>query len=119
MINDLELPVQLLTEQDIKRLGEIKKQLSSIPTDENSFLKIESLFYDVLAMARTYSNGDTANYFLSDFKQVFDTKYKLTQDKYAKSKHRELAIKQFKIAFNEQITSWIKSQAGKSVSREV
>jgi hypothetical protein len=115
-MHDLESPVQLLTENDAKRLVEIKKQLSSIPTDENSFLKIESLFYDVLAMARAYSTGDVVNSFQSDFKRVFDTKYKLTQEKYSKSRHRELAIKQFKIAFNEQLTNWIKSQGRKAMS---
>ena len=112
-MNELESSVLRLAENDVKRLTEIKKQLSLIPSDENSFLKMESLFYDVLAMARAYENADSNNPFLSDFKKIFETKYKLTQEKYAKSRQRELVIKQFKIAFNEQVTAWIKSQGGK------
>lgn len=110
-MKDLELTALQISETDIKRLSEIKKQLSAIPADENSFLKMESLFYDVLALARSYQSDVNANAFLSDFKQIFDTKYKLTQEKYSKSRQRELVIKQFKIAFNDALTTWIKKPA--------
>ena len=107
-MNELESPVMRLAENDVKRLSEIKKQLSLIPSDENSFLKMESLFYEVLAMARTYQSESNFNPFLSQFKQIFETKYKLTQEKYTKSRQRELIIKQFKIAFNDAVSTWIK-----------
>ena len=91
-----------------ERLTAIYKKIGLIPGNEASFVNLENLFYEVLFIAREHNEQIEENKFLSDFKQIEANEYKLTQDKYHKSKQRERVIKQFKNTFKAKLHSWLK-----------
>jgi hypothetical protein len=90
-----------------ERLTTIYKKISLTPSDEASFVNLENLFYEVLFIARE-NKDDEENGFLNDFKKIEANEYKLTQDKYIKSKQRERVIKQFKNCFKAKLHLWLK-----------
>jgi hypothetical protein len=93
--------------QHKERLSTIYKKISLTPSDEASFVNLENLFYEVLFIARE-NKDDEENGFLNDFKKIEANEYKLTQDKYIKSKQRERVIKQFKNCFKAKLHLWLK-----------
>ncbi|HVG16971.1 MAG TPA: hypothetical protein VM935_18510 [Chitinophagaceae bacterium] len=101
------MSLQILSKHK-ERLTEIYKKISLIPGNEASFVNLENLFYEVLFIAREHNEEIEENDFLSDFKQIEANEYKLTQDKYHKSKQRERFIKQFKNSFKAKLHSWLK-----------
>ncbi len=90
-----------------ERLTAIYKKIALTRSDEASFVNLENLFYEVLFIARE-NNEDAENAFLSDLKHLEANEYKLTQDKYIKSKQRERVIKQFKNTFKAKLHGWLK-----------
>ncbi len=91
-----------------ERLTAIYKKIALTRSDEASFINLENLFYEVLFIARENSDDFEENLFLSDFKHLEANEYKLTQDKYIKSKQRERMIKQFKNSFKAKLHAWLK-----------
>lgn len=96
-----------LSQQHKERLKAICKDLSSMHTDERTFIKMELLFFEALTITREYGNDVQENHFLAELKQLQENEYARTQEKYSKSKQREHAIKNFKTCFKRKLSSWL------------
>ena len=96
-----------------KLLKEVSKKLGAIPGDENSFIKLESLFYDLLIITRTYSAHTKEDHLLVRLKHLQENEYKLTQEKYSKARQREVVIKKFRTAFKKEVAACLTAIASK------
>ena|SRR5215207_11596957 len=85
-----------LTKQHRLRFNEIRQKLTSLGSRESAFVTIELLFYEALAIARTYGE-DADNNLLAALKQVYAEQYQATKEVFRKSRQRELAIRKFSV----------------------
>lgn len=74
---------------------ETKKNLTVIGAKENTFLKVEIIFYDMLGIARTYGDDIAANRLLAALKQLQVNEYQQTRVLFKKSSQRERVIRRF------------------------
>jgi|GEM_PF-1044661 len=74
---------------------ETKKNLTVIGAKENTFLKVEIIFYDMLGIARTYGDDIAANKLLAALKQLQVNEYQQTRALFKKSSQRERVIRRF------------------------
>ena len=92
-----------------EKLKAVSTSLCSLSFHESSFIKMENLFFEVLSLARTFGNNTNNQVPLTALKDIQENQYKRTQEKYSKSRQREVAIKQFRTAFKKEVSLWIKS----------
>ncbi len=90
--------------EDVKRLEAVYKKLGTLPNNEASFIQMESLFYDVLAIARGYEGTR----FTEELKEVQTVLYKRAQDKTLTVKMKITAIRRFKHALRQLLIPAIK-----------
>jgi hypothetical protein len=83
-----------LSKQHRTRFNEIRQKLTSLGSRESVFVTIELLFYEALAIARTYGE-DPGNNLLADLNQVYAEEYQATKEVFRKSRQRELVIRKF------------------------
>ena len=88
---------------------EVRKQLTVIGHKEPNFIKVELLFYEVIAIAREYGNDASCNNLLAAINELQANQYQQTQSLYKKSSQREAAIRKF----SSQLKSLL-SAAGKN-----
>ena len=91
-----------------KQFEEIKKSLSAIGGKENSFVKVELLFYEALTAARTYGDDVSENGLLAALKELQANQYREAKLLYAKSVQRERAIRRFLSALKTTLTAGIR-----------
>jgi hypothetical protein len=94
-----------LSSPDQKRFEEIKKAVSLIGSKESSFLKIELLFYEALAISRGYGNDPEGNTFLAKLKEIQANEYEKTKECTRKSTQRELHIRRFITQFRKALSA--------------
>lgn len=95
----------------MRQLSEIYKKALLIPCDERSFIKLESIFFDVLSLARVQGGEPDKNQFLYNLKQIQQKEFQLTQAKYSKARQREVVIKKFKAAFTRELSAHLSAPA--------
>jgi hypothetical protein len=83
--------------------------LNLTASNEPAFIKLECLFYDVLALARTAAEESSNNAFLNNLEKIKENEFRLTQLSYQKAKQREIFIKKFKTAFKKELASYLKN----------
>ena len=91
--------------EDLGRLEAVYKKLGTLPNNEGSFIQIESLFYDLLAIAHSYEG--TA--FSAELKEVQSGLYRKAQDKTLTVKMKITAIRRFKHALRQSLNTALKS----------
>lgn len=74
---------------------ETKKNLTIIGAKENTFLKVELIFYNMLGIARTYGEDVGANRLLAALKDLQTNEYQQTRLLFKKSSQRERVIRRF------------------------
>jgi ABC-type transport system involved in cytochrome c biogenesis ATPase subunit len=87
-----------------QRLEEIRKDLQSLGCKESQFLKIELLFFEVLAISRTYGNDLEQNKLLAELKIVQHDQYEKTKVLTKKAGQRELSIRRFVISLRKVLS---------------
>jgi hypothetical protein len=97
-----------LSNDDKAKLAAIHKALSLLPSTEHAFMKMESLFYDALSIARDYSTSDEKNSFLYNLLRLKEEEFKTAQEKYTKARQHEVAIKQFRSAFKKELSTYLR-----------
>jgi len=78
-----------------KRFDEIRKSLKVLGYKEMHFLKVELLFYEVLAIAKSYGNSDPNNDLLASLRHLDQNEYKKVTVPTAKRSQRENHIRHF------------------------
>ena len=73
-----------LSKQHRMRFNEIRQKLTSLGSKESVFVTIELLFYEALAIARTYGE-DPGNNLLADLNQVYAEEYQATKEVFRKT----------------------------------
>ena len=91
-----------------EQLFEKRKALKNLPCNEQSFSKMENIFYDILTLARLQNESLEKVVMLAELEMVKDEKFRLTQQPYAKAKQKELVITHFKTALVKVLTSYLK-----------
>lgn len=91
--------------EDLTRLEAVYKKLATLPNSEASFIHIESLFYDLLAIAHSYEG----TIFSAELKEVQCGLYKRAQDKTLTVKMKTTAIRRFKHALRQLLNTAMKS----------
>lgn len=94
-----------------KRFEEIKRNLPLIGYSENSFSRIELLFFEVLTISRSYGEDPDQNPLLAELKKVHADEYKRTSAATQKSRQREVNIKHFVMRFKKLLSQSISSDA--------
>jgi hypothetical protein len=94
-----------------KRFEEIKRNLPLIGYKEDSFSRIELLFFEVLTISRSYGEDPDQNPLLAELKRVHTTEYKRTTEATRKSRQREVNIKHFVMRFKKLLAQSISSAA--------
>ena len=97
-----------------QQLHEKWQLLKTIPSDEQSFLKMESVFYDILTLARLQKSSLIKQTFLLQLKNIKEDKFELTQKVYHKARQRELFICQFKTALTRDLAAYLKAAKANS-----
>ena len=90
-------------------LGEKLLALNLTAASEPAFIKLECLFYDVLALARIAALESGNNSFLNSLEKIKENEFQLTQLSYQKAKQREIFIKKFKTAFKKELAAYLKN----------
>lgn len=93
-----------------RQFEEMKKSLTSIGTKEGNFIKVEILFYDAIAVARTYGDDETENGLLAAFKQLQANQYQQTKALFKKSTQRENVIRRFCNSLKSVLTAAIRNE---------
>lgn len=75
------------------RFKEIKDKIQILGSEESRFIKVELLFYEVIAISRTY--GTTDNILFSRLKHLEGKQYRDTQSVFNKRSQREKSIERF------------------------
>ena len=101
-----------------QRLYDKWQTLKTIPCVEQSFLKMESVFYDILTLSRLQESSLIKERFLTKLAQLKEEKFPLTQKVYAKARQRELFICQFKTALNKEVATYLKAAKSKKLLEE-
>src|SRR5215216_2502657 len=95
---------------DKQRFEDIRKTITQIGPKESSFIRIEQLFYEAIAICRNYGNDVSENKLLALFKQLEESEYyQHTKAHFKKSSQKELAIKKFINQFKLVLASAIKN----------
>ena len=90
--------------EDIKRIEAVYKKLGALPNNEASFIQIESLFYDLLAIAHGYEGTS----FSAELKDVQSGLYRRAQDRTLTMKMKATAIRRFKHALRQTLNTALK-----------
>lgn len=98
-------------------LSEKLLSLNLISSSEPAFIKLECLFYDVLALARTSAAESGNNALLNNLEKIKENEFHLTQLSYQKAKQREIFIKKFKTAFKRELAGYLKNVKGFAMAR--
>lgn len=93
-------------QQQLLEKGQVLKKISC---DEHAFSKMESHFYDILALARLQKDGLAKEMLLAQLQIIKAEKFQLTQQPYNKARQRELVICQFKSALVKVLASYSKA----------
>ena len=96
--------ITVITQPHKQRFQEIRKVLGLIGNKESSFLKVELLFYEAIAISRTYGNDPGQNSLLAAFKKVEAESYVKAQQKFRNSSQREIFIKKFLVQFKNVLS---------------
>lgn len=99
------------------QLSEKLLVLNLTSSNEQAFIKLECLFYDVLALARTAAGESGNNAFLNSLEKIKENEFHLTQLSYQKAKQREIFIKKFKTAFKKELASYLKNVKSLAMER--
>lgn len=91
--------------EDVRRLEAVYKKLGTLPNNEASFIQIESLFYDLLAIAHSHEGTR----FSAELREVQTGLYKRAQEKTLTVKMKATAIRRFKHALRQLLNVAIKS----------
>lgn len=105
--------MQIINKNAQQRLYDKWQALKTIPCGEQSFLKMESMFYDILILARLQESGLIKERLLVQLTTLKNEKFQLTQKVYAKARQRELVICQFKTALNKDVAAYFKAAKSK------
>lgn len=103
---------------DYQRLYDKWQALKMIQCDEQSFLKMESVFYDILILSRLQEGSQIKERLLAQLTRLKNENFQLTQKVYAKARQRELFICQFKTALNKELAVYIKAAKSKKKLEE-
>lgn len=76
-----------------EQFSDMRKRLVTIGSRESTFTSVEILFYDALAIARSYGPGD--NPLLQSLECLKSAEYTLAMGRFARGAQRERAIKRF------------------------
>jgi hypothetical protein len=90
--------------EDVIRLEAVYKKLGTLPNNEASFTQIESLFYDVLAIARAYEGTS----FSAELKSIQTGLYKKALDRTLTIKMKATAIRRFKHSLRQLLNPVLK-----------
>ena len=101
-----------------QRLYDKWQTFKTIPSLEQSFLKMESAFYDILALARLQESSLNTERLLAQLTRLKNEKFQLTQKVYAKARQRQLFICQFKTALNKELAAYFKAVKSKKKLEE-
>lgn len=93
--------------EDLSRLEAVYKKLGTLTNNEGSFVQIESLFYDLLAIAHSYEGSR----FSADLREVQAGLYKSAQNNSLTVKMKTTAIRRFKHAIRQTLYAAIKPAA--------
>lgn len=101
-----------------QRLHNKWETLKTISCSEQSFLKMESVFYDILVLARLQTDSLYRERLLAQLTRLKEEKFMLTQKVYPKARQRELFISQFKTALNKEVATYLKAAKAKKLVEE-
>jgi len=86
------------------RLNEIRKTLHTLGSKEAQFLKIELLFFEALAISKTYTEDLDENTLLAALKQLQNDQYQKTKIATRKASERESSIRRFVVSFRKALS---------------
>lgn len=90
---------------DLNRMEAVYKKLATLPNTEGSFVQIESLYYDLLAIAHSYEGSR----FYAELKEIQSGLYKSAQNNTLTVKMKTTAITRFKHAIRQALNTALKS----------
>jgi hypothetical protein len=87
-----------------QRFEEIRKSLQTLGCKESEFVKIELLFFEALAISRTYGDDPDQNTLLAALKSVQHDQYEKTKAVTRKAGQRELFIRRFVVSLRKVLS---------------
>lgn len=100
-----------MSAEDEKKLLDVHAKLALIPSNENSLIQIEVLFFDMLTILRQYHHSVKAETLLNELRSIHENEYKLVQNKQLTVKNRVAAIRKFKNSFRQSVRKAIRFKA--------
>jgi ABC-type transport system involved in cytochrome c biogenesis ATPase subunit len=93
--------INSITSTHQQRFEEIRKGLRALGCRESQFIKVELLFFEVLAISRTYGDDITQNTLLAALKNVQHDQYEKTKIITKKAGQREVSIRRFVVSLRK------------------
>jgi hypothetical protein len=87
-----------------QRLEEIRKTLRALGWKEGQFVKVELLFFEVLAISREYGNDPEQNSLLAALKSIQNDQYEKTKIITKKAGERESSIRKFVVSLRKVLS---------------
>lgn len=88
-----------------KRFEEIRIKLHVLGCRESEFLKIELLFFEVIAISKSYGENIAENNLLAALKNIQHDQYQKTQLATHKPAERELFIRRFTVSLRKLLSN--------------
>lgn len=92
-----------------RKFEEMRKKLLMFGSRESNFIKVELLFYDAIAVARTYGNDENENAMLAAFKDLQNNQYQETKAIFSKREQRERVIRRFISGLKSVLSAGVKN----------